>query len=154
MTSAVTAASARELTDVVARLRRALRRSIRSDYPWEERPMAQMEVLQTLRDTGAIRLGDLADRLNLAQSTVSALVGRLLNDGLVTRGIDANDRRAAVLELTSAGQTSVAEWDDAHQQRLARALESLSQAQRRRIGSALSALAELVQALDAADAQS
>ena len=32
------------LTHVITRLRRALRRSIRSDYPWESLPMAQVEV--------------------------------------------------------------------------------------------------------------
>ena len=139
---------ARELTDVVARLRRALRRSIRSDYPWESRPMAQVEVLQTLRDTGAIRLGDLAAQLNLAQSTVSTLVGRLLADGLVARGVDPHDRRAAVLELSPAGRKHLREWDAAHRRRLSRALGTLRPSDRNRITAALPALAELVDVLN------
>jgi DNA-binding MarR family transcriptional regulator len=110
--------------------------------------MAQIEVLQTLRDAGAVRLGDLATRLNLAQSTVSTLVGRLLADGLVARGVEERDRRAAVLELTTEGERVVSEWDDAHQRRISAALEHLRPADRRRIASALPALGQLVSALE------
>src|SRR5207245_1079783 len=81
----VSIANARELSDVVNQLRRALRRSIRTDYPWEARPTAQIEVLQSIRDTGATRIGDLAERLRLAQSTVSELVSRLVSDELLAR---------------------------------------------------------------------
>lgn len=111
--------------------------------------MAQVEVLQTLRDAGPIRLGDLAVRLNLAQSTVSTLVGRLLTDGLVDRGVDRQDRRAAVLSLSSAGRADLAAWDDAHQQRLGQALAALPAEEQRRIAAALPALGQLVQALEA-----
>lgn len=41
-------AGAQQLTDVITRLRRALRSSIRSEFPWEALPMAQVELLQTL----------------------------------------------------------------------------------------------------------
>jgi len=37
------------LTELVTRLRRVLRASIRTDYPWESLPMAQVELLQRLR---------------------------------------------------------------------------------------------------------
>jgi DNA-binding MarR family transcriptional regulator len=146
-----TAASARELTDVVTRLRRALRRSIRSDYPWEARPMAQVEVLQSLRDSGPTRLGDLAARLHLAQSTVSSLVALLVADGLLAREVDPRDRRASVLELTDAGAGHLRDWDEAHQRRFGAALRALPRADRDRVGAALPALARLVAALEDAD---
>jgi hypothetical protein len=44
---AVDPAQVQRLTDVVTRLRRALRSSIRTEYPWESLPMAQVELLQT-----------------------------------------------------------------------------------------------------------
>jgi DNA-binding MarR family transcriptional regulator len=139
---------ARELSDVVTRLRRALRRSIRTDYPWESRPIAQIEVLQSVRDAGAIRIGDLAIRLRLAQSTVSALVSRLVSDGLLAREADSADRRAAVLELTDAGRQQLKDWDAAHRRRLAAALGALPRPERDMVISALPALGRLVDALD------
>src|SRR5579875_977220 len=107
----VSAQDSRELTDVITRLRRALRRAIRDEYPWEQRPVAQMEVLQTLDERGSMRIGDLAERLRLAQSTVSALVGKLITAGLVVRASDPQDRRAAVVTLTAGGQDTVTQWD-------------------------------------------
>jgi DNA-binding MarR family transcriptional regulator len=148
---AVSGAGAHELTAVVTQLRRALRRSIRTEYPWEARPMAQVEVLQALRDLGTVRLGDLAVRLNLAQSTVSGLVSGLVNEGLVEREVDARDRRATVVGVSPAGQDYLAEWDDAHQRRIGSALHHLDAGDRDRILAALPALDRLVVALNAAD---
>jgi DNA-binding MarR family transcriptional regulator len=142
-------AGARELTAVVTQLRRALRRSIRTDYPWEARSIAQIEVLQTLRDTGPIRLGDLAARLNLAQSTVSTLVSGLVSGELVTRAVDTRDRRASAIELSESGRTYLGEWDAAHQRRIGSALRTLGGADRDAVLAALPALARLGDALNA-----
>src|SRR5215469_16436908 len=101
--SAVKATSdAQQLTDVVTRLRRALRSSIRTDYPWESLPMAQVELLQTLA-AGPLRVGELAARQRLAPNTVSGLVGRMLDAGFVDRQPDPGDRRTARIALTEAG---------------------------------------------------
>lgn len=137
----------RELTAVVSRLRRALRASIRTEFPWEARPVAQIEVLQTLRETGDVRLGELAGRLHLAQSTVSALVTALADEGLVARSVDARDRRAALARLTPAGERHLAGWDAAHRRRLGRALRTLDPDERAQIAAALPALDRLVAAL-------
>ena len=150
MTRSVTSAGARELTAAVNQLRRALRRTVRLDDPTGGRPIAQVEVLQMLRDTGAIRLGDLAGRLNLAQSTVSGLVNELVGAGLVDRSADPRDRRALVLALTADGRAQLTAWDAAHQQRLAVALGSLDPADRERVLGAVPALAHLAAALNAA----
>jgi DNA-binding MarR family transcriptional regulator len=144
-----TARDARALTDVVTQLRRALRRSIRSDYPWELRPMAQIEVLQSIAETGPVRVGDLVDRLRLAQSTVSALVGKLIEARLVTRDADPDDRRASVVALTAAGRAAIRQWDEAHRARLQRALRGLPAADRDTVLGAVAALERLVRQLDA-----
>src|SRR3954471_12800633 len=119
MARSVTTAGARELTASVNQLRRALRRTVRLDDPTPGRPVAQVEVLQMLRETGPIRLGELAGRLNLAQSTVSGLVNDLVGAGLVDRAADVHDRRALALALTEAGRAQLQAWDAAHQKRLA-----------------------------------
>jgi DNA-binding MarR family transcriptional regulator len=145
----VTAASTRELSDVVTRLRRALRRSIRTDYPWEARPMAQVEVLQSVAESGPTRVSELADRLRLAQSTVSTLVGTLAAAGLLTRDVHPDDRRASVVALTPAGAEDMRHWDAAHRRRLSAALRTLAAGDREMILDALPALGRLVDALNA-----
>jgi DNA-binding MarR family transcriptional regulator len=137
----------RELTSVVTRLRRALRSSIRTEFPWEARPVAQIEVLQTLREAGGLRLGELAGRLHLAQSTISELVTVLADEGLVARDVDARDRRASVVRLTPAGRSQLTGWDAAHRRRIGRALRTLSPEDQAQIAAALPSLDRLVAAL-------
>jgi DNA-binding MarR family transcriptional regulator len=110
--------------------------------------MAQIEVLQSVRETGATRIGDLAERLRLAQSTVSTLVSRLVVDGLLARTVDPIDRRASVVELTDVGRRGMREWDEAHRRRLAAALAALPATDRGAVTAALPALSRLVDALD------
>ncbi len=110
---------------MVTRLRRALRASIRTDIPWEALPMAQVELLQTLAEAAPARVSDLAERLHLANSTVSGLIAQMIDSRLVQRQTDPDDRRAAVVTLTAAGQAQLAEWEQAHEQRIGLALEQL-----------------------------
>jgi DNA-binding MarR family transcriptional regulator len=137
-------ADADVLTDVVTRLRRALRTSIRTDYPWESLPMARVELLLALKDQQPARVGELATRLRLAPNTVSGLVQVLVETELVTRGPDPSDRRVAVVSLTAAGRAKLDDWEQAHRERFADALAQLPAADQASIRAALPALAGLV----------
>ena len=140
-------ANAYTLTDVVARLRRVLRASIRADYPWESLPMAQVELLQSLAEAAPARVGDLATRLRLAPSTVSGLISQMMTAGLVERGTDPADRRVAVVEPSEHGRRQLADWHAAHRERIAAALGDLEPRERAAIDAALPALAQLVDRL-------
>ncbi len=137
-------ASAYTLTDVVARLRRVLRASIRADYPWESLPMAQVELLQSLAESSPARVGDLATRLRLAPSTVSGLISQMMAAGLVERGTDPADRRVAVVEPSGRGRRQLSDWHAAHRERITAALGGLDPADRSAIDAALPALSRLV----------
>jgi DNA-binding MarR family transcriptional regulator len=139
---------AHQLTEVVTQLRRALRASIRTDIPWEAFPMAQVELLQSLNELAPARVGDLAERLHLANSTVSGLITQMISGGLVTREIDPDDRRAAVVTLTPAGRARLREWEQAHELRIGNALEGLGGGDRQAIRQALPALGRLTRQLN------
>ena len=139
--------STRELTDVITRLRRTLRTSIRTDYPWETLTMAQIELLMAVQDHQPARVGQLAVVLRLAQSTVSGLVQQLVEAGFVDRSPDLKDRRVAVITLTTAGSAQIHDWDNAHQRRLATALGQLSEVDQLAIDQVVPALARLVDRL-------
>lgn len=141
-------ADALALTDVVTRLRRALRASIRTDYPWESLPMAQVELLQRLSETPGLRINDLAARHRLANNTVSTLVQQMVVSGLVLREPDPRDRRAVLLRLTDDGAAMLAGWRAAHEQRIGAALARLSPAQQHAVRAALPAFAALVAELE------
>jgi DNA-binding MarR family transcriptional regulator len=139
------------LTDVVTRLRRVLRASIRSDYPWEKLPMAQIEILQRLHAEPGLRVNDLAERHRLANNTVSVLVQQLVVAELVTRATDPADRRAVRLDLTDQGRRMLAEWRQAHERRFDAALDRLATADRTALVAALPALSRLVDELESAE---
>ncbi len=144
-------ADARLLTEAVTRLRRALRASIRTDYPWETLPMAQVELLQVLAEHSPVRIGDLAARQRLATSTVSGLVGQMIGAGLVARAVDPDDRRASAVTLTEAGHAQLAAWTQAHERRLDTALGALDDADRDIVRAALPALFRLAEHLNEPD---
>lgn len=147
-----TAIDAWVLTDVITRLRRVLRASIRSDYPWEKLPMAQVEILQRLHAEPRLRVNDLADRHRLANNTVSVLVQQLVVGGLVARTTDPTDRRAVRVELTDAGRDMLTDWQQAHERRIDAALGRLSVADRTAVVAALPALSRLVDELESVEA--
>jgi DNA-binding MarR family transcriptional regulator len=149
--SSDTRAEAHELTDVVTRLRRALRASIRSEYSWEQLPMAQVEMLQLLADRSPRRVGDIAARQRLAASTVSGLIGQLMTAGLVERSVDARDRRASAVSLTEAGREQLSAWMGAHERRMQRALERLTSAEQEQLRAALPSLGRLADLLGDAE---
>ncbi|HWN32354.1 MAG TPA: MarR family transcriptional regulator [Pseudonocardia sp.] len=135
------------LTEVVTRLRRVLRTSIRSEYPWESLPMAQVELLLALREREPARIGELASRLKLAPNTISGLVQQLVEARLVGRGPAPADRRVAAVTLTPAGLAKLDEWELAHHRRLSAALADLGTADQAAVRAALPALARLVERL-------
>ncbi len=139
---------ARELTDTVTKLRRALRRSVRDDERWRARPVAQIEILQSIADASPSTVSDLAVRLRLAQSAVSGLIARLVADGLIERTADPRDGRAMQLALSAAGRAELTGWEQANQARLGAALATLDAADLAAVRSAIPALRGLATALN------
>jgi DNA-binding MarR family transcriptional regulator len=136
------------LADVVTRLRRALRRVVRSDLPFETLPMAQIEVLQLLAERPGLRAGEVGDALLLAPTTVSTLVGALLTQDLIDRRADPADRRAWQLHVTAEGEQQLAEWQQSNRRVLRAAAANLGAADLRALRDAVPALARLVAQLD------
>ncbi len=65
--------------------------------------MSQAKVLYLVQATPGLRMSDLSARLGVSLSTVSGVVDRLVDQGLLTRRDDPADRRHVVLRITDAG---------------------------------------------------
>lgn len=69
-------------------------------------PLARQEV-RVLLSIGAsdnVRMGDLAERLGVSLSSLTAIVGRMVDKGLLARQNDADDRRVVRVSLTPTGR--------------------------------------------------
>ncbi|HUX85734.1 MAG TPA: MarR family transcriptional regulator, partial [Chloroflexota bacterium] len=65
--------------------------------------IAQLKTLLVLYERGHVSMGELATSLNTGVSTVTGIVDRLVDHGLVVRDEDRHDRRVVVGRLTAAG---------------------------------------------------
>lgn len=65
--------------------------------------MAQCHALVEIGRAGSISLVDLATLLNLDNSTMSRTVNNLVNNSMVERQLDPNDRRYITIRLTQEG---------------------------------------------------
>src|SRR5438477_7895732 len=84
---------------------RALRMNTRAIELQMGISLAQLFVLQQLAQRPADSLNDLAERTATHQSSVSVVVRRLLERGLVSRTPATTDKRRIEIDLTPAGRS-------------------------------------------------
>jgi DNA-binding MarR family transcriptional regulator len=101
----------------------------------------ELSLLMTLADLGSPSQQEAAEALRIDRTTMVAYVDLLESKGLVERRPDPSDRRRNVVELTDPGRHALRQGrraSDAAEQEL---LAPLSEADRRRVRQALSAIA-------------
>jgi len=69
--------------------------------------MPQMITLLAIHDRGSCRMGTLAEATQQSGGTLTGIVDRLIDDGLVERVRSANDRRVIEVTLTNEGRARV-----------------------------------------------
>lgn len=99
--------------------------------------------LARLQTEGPGRVSDLARLEGVTQPAMTGLVNRLEGEGLVRRGPDPSDARAALVELTDAGHRFVDERRAERIRLLGTRMELLSAADRAALQAALPALDRL-----------
>ena len=106
---------------------------------------AQLHALRQLGDGATMSLTELADRTHTDISSVSVVVSRLVEQGLVTRKSADDDRRRLSLTLTARGRGLVRRAPETGTSRLLRAAEHLSD---REVHVLANTLTKLVHGLD------
>jgi DNA-binding MarR family transcriptional regulator len=127
--------------DALLQLMMAVGRRFRVRIDGDTVDPSQAALLYTLKCRGSMRLGDIADAMQLDASTVSRHVQQLGDRGLIDREPDPVDGRARIIALSRAGAASLkktfeqrrasitaalAEWDDTDRERLRHDLTRLT----------------------------
>lgn len=86
---------------------------------------SQLILLQHVARDGKALPSAIARSVGLKQATVTVLVNKLENAGLVTRRRDTEDRRRVWIELTPAGRTALDESPDLLQNRFEQGFQQL-----------------------------
>ena len=109
---------------------------------------AQLHALRQLADGPSTSLTELAERTHTDISSVSVVVSRLVEQGLVARKSADDDRRRLSLGLTARGRAVLRKAPEAGMSRLLQAASQLSDREVRAVASGLS---KLVNGLDEND---
>ncbi|MGD8339797.1 MAG: MarR family winged helix-turn-helix transcriptional regulator, partial [Gammaproteobacteria bacterium] len=105
-------------------------------------------VMELLAANGERTVGQIASTVGLAQATVTVIVDRLADRGLVTRRRSDTDRRRVQVSLTDQGHQLFARAPTALQTRFLQNFAGLKSWEKMAILSALERLADLLEAQD------
>jgi DNA-binding MarR family transcriptional regulator len=136
--------------DDLRRIVRGLRLSARAAERQFGLSSAQLFVLQRLAEARAPSLAELAERTLTDQSSVSVVVARLEERGLVARTRSTSDARRFELALSAAGHALLRQAPEPAQARLVAGLTSLRPAELRAVANALGLLSRLMGVSDEA----
>lgn len=135
------------ILDGIRRIVRALRESSRAAEAHYGLTGAQLFVLQTLsRSERPLSLNELAEKTRTHQSSVSVVVSRLVEKGLVLRTRAAEDARRLEIALTDEAEGLLRDAPGAAQERLLRGVKQLPDLQRRQLSRAITGLAVAMEA--------
>lgn len=108
---------AHSLPMALLRAREAVMAGFRPDLDAHDLTEQQWRVLRVLAEHAGLTMGDLAERAALLKPSLSRIVGRLEDRGLVERAQEERDLRRARLTMTMAGRRLVREIAPRSEQR-------------------------------------
>jgi len=138
---------AAELLAAISAVRRTARQAVRKAWREEPLPTAQSELLRLVADRPGITVAEAARELRLAPNTVSTLVGRLADRGLLGRERALADARSVRLSVTRRAQQRLAGWRDLRADLTQTAILQLTEEDRRALAYAAPALQRLAERL-------
>ena len=112
----------------IARLARRLRQEADTGLS-----PSQLSCLATIERDGPLSLRSLADRERVAAPTITGIVARLEDEGLVARTGDPTDRRAKIVTISDQGRQKVATVRRRKDEWLRRHLDQLGADEARRL---------------------
>jgi DNA-binding MarR family transcriptional regulator len=130
---------AKTLRDALTRLNRRIRQA----RPIGDLTTSQLSVLTSLQLAGALTPRELADVERVQPPTMTKIVGKLEERGLVARTPHPTDRRQVILAPTEAGRTVYAQFERARNEWLAGQLGRLSPADRETLARAAKILQQV-----------
>lgn len=149
--------SAEESTpvDALKKLRIVIRAAQRHSA-WIEKQCgvsgAQLWVLQELSDTPDLRVGEVASKLAIHQTTTSNLLDALVRKGYIVKKRDAGDQRVVRLSLSEQGAALLERAPKPARGLLPEALRKLDQGGLSDLNNGLQALLDVIELVDEASA--
>ena len=130
---------ARVLRDAITRLNRRVRQA----RPVGDLTFSQLSALTSLQLAGALTPRELADTERVQPPTMTKIVGKLEEQGLVVRTPHPTDRRQVILAATEQGRAVYAQFERARNEWLASHLAELEPDERHTLARAAEILQQV-----------
>jgi DNA-binding MarR family transcriptional regulator len=108
----------------------------------------QYKTLLTIADRGECSLGDLGRELEIAMSSASQMVDRLVGQGVVHRQQDRDNRRQVIIRLTPQGEALIQELRRGILERFEKILNRLSERDQEILVEAFENIARIMEKID------
>ncbi|MET7960382.1 MarR family transcriptional regulator [Micromonospora zamorensis] len=131
-----------QLRDAITRLNRRVRQA----RPVGDLTVTQVSALTSLRLAGALTPRELADVERVQPPTMTKIVGKLEDRGLVRRTPHPTDGRQVILTATEGGQAVLDQFERARDEWLAHRLAALDEDERETLRRAAQILQQLARA--------
>ena len=122
--------TADELAKTLREAIQRLNRRVRQARPVGDLTFSQRSALTSLQLAGALTPRELADTVRVQPPTMTKIVGKLEERGLVARTPHPTDGRQVILSATELGQAVYAQFENTRNEWLASQLAALSPAER------------------------
>ena len=123
-----------------------LNRRVRQTRPVGDLTFSQLSALTSLQLAGALTPRELADVERVQPPTMTKIVGKLEDRGLVARTPHPTDRRQVILAATEQGRAVHAQFEQARNEWLARQLAELTPDERDTLARAAEILQQVARA--------
>jgi DNA-binding MarR family transcriptional regulator len=128
---------------VAARLREAFDTTLpRFDF------LSQIE-----RAPSGLRMTDISRRMMVTGGNITSIADQLLSEGLITRTVAPDDRRASIVKLSAAGRRAFGEMAYRHESWIVTLFAGLSENDRRQLYTLLAKLKRHLNALESDDSR-
>jgi DNA-binding MarR family transcriptional regulator len=108
--------------------------------------LAQMRAMGAIGSQGACTMGELAARLGISLSAATGLTDRMVQQGMIERKPDPEDRRIVRVEISKFGRRAHAAMHKEKQRLMAAALERVTRPELERMAESLALLRACLEA--------
>lgn len=107
-------------------------------------PLSHIQVLTMLSETGSMSVSEISQRLGIAKPNITPLVDRLIEDKLVDRIRDTQDRRVVNVVILKAGEDKLGAIRASIGEQVQEWAQHLSAADFRELGESLQSLTRIL----------
>lgn len=119
---------------VLMKAHRALTAHAKSSFARMDLSITDFTILEALLHKDSQPVNDIGRRIHLTSGAITTAVDRLEERALITRVVDAHDRRAGLVALTPSGRALIDKAFGAHERRMnAAAAAALTRAERTKL---------------------